>query len=86
MLSWYEALGVTRGPVFWDSCGNRARAGRYELAILMELKWLQKSTNGLISPNVDVFEDFGVSHLFRRGSCSHAVNMGVVTGEQKEKR
>jgi len=33
MLSWYEARGVTRGPVFRDSRGNRAQAGRYELAI-----------------------------------------------------
>jgi hypothetical protein len=42
MLSWYEARGVTRGPVFRDSRGNRARAGHYELAILTEVfsrKW-----------------------------------------------
>ena len=77
MLSWYEAHGVTRGPVFWDSRGNRARACRYELAILTELDWLQKSMDGLISPNVDVFEDFGVSRSFWRGSYSQAVNMGV---------
>jgi len=77
MLSWYESRGVTRGPVFWDSRGNWARAVRYELAILTELEWLQKLTDGLISPNVDVFEDFGVSRLFWRGSCSQAVDMGV---------
>jgi hypothetical protein len=77
MLSWYEARGVTCGPVFWDSYGNWAQAGRYEFAILTELEWLQKSIDGLISPNVDVFEDFGVSRLFRRGSNSQAVNIGV---------
>ena len=26
---------------------------------------------------MDVFEDFGVSRLFWRGSCSQAVNMGL---------
>ena len=77
MLSWYEARGVTRGPVFWDSRGNRAQPGCFELAILTELDWLQKLTDGLISPNVDVFEDFGVSRLFWQGSCSQAVNRGV---------
>ena len=77
MMSWYEARGVTRGPVFRDSRGNRARAGRYELAILTELDWLQKSIDGLISPNVDVFEDFGASRSFWHGSNSQAVNMGV---------
>jgi hypothetical protein len=71
MVSWYEARGVTRSPVFRGSrCGNRARAGRYKLAILTELEWLQELTDGLISPNVDVLEDFGVSHLYRQGSCS----------------
>jgi hypothetical protein len=54
MLLWYEARGVTRGPVFWDSRGNRPRAGRYELAILTELEWSQKLIDGLISPNVRV--------------------------------
>ena len=55
-----------------------AIAGWYKLAILTELEWLQKLTDGHISPNVDAFEDFGVSRLFRRGSCSHqAVNMGM---------
>ena len=66
MLSWYESRGVTRGPVFWDSRGNWARAGRYEWAILTELEWLQKLTDG-----------FCVSRSFWRGSCSQAMNMGV---------
>jgi hypothetical protein len=77
MMSWYEARGVTRGPVFRDYRGNRARAGRYELAILTELEWLQKVVDGLISPNVDVFEDFGASRSFWQGSNSQAVNMSV---------
>ena len=77
MLSWYEARGVTRGPVFRDSRGKRALAGRSELAILTELEWLQTLTDGLISSNVDVFKDFGVSRLFWQGSCSQAVNRGV---------
>jgi hypothetical protein len=77
MLLWYEVRGVTGGPVFWDSRGNWPRAGCYELAILTELEWLQKLTDGFISPDVDVFEDFGVSCLFWQGSCSQAVNMGV---------
>jgi len=66
MLSWYKARGVTRGPVFRDSRGNWARAGRYEWAILTELEWLQKLTDG-----------FCVSRSFWRGSCSQAMNMGV---------
>jgi len=41
------------------------------------VEWLQKSIDGLISPNVDLFEDFGASRSFQRGSNSQAVNMGV---------
>jgi hypothetical protein len=53
------------------------KASVYEFDILVELDAIQKSTRGLISVSIDVYESYGVSRSFRRGSNTHAINQGV---------
>jgi hypothetical protein len=78
MLEWYRARGITNGPVFRDpKTGNAARAGSYEYDILVELDGIQKEEGDVISDTVDVFERYGVSRSFRRGSNTQAINQGV---------
>jgi hypothetical protein len=64
--------------VFRDSkTGNAARAGSNEYDILVELDGIQKEEGDVISDTVDVFERYGVSRSFRRGSNTQAINQGV---------
>lgn len=41
------------------------------------LEVVQKIHPELISPSIDVLEDYGLSRSFRRGSNSEAINRGV---------
>ena len=79
MLDWY---GPNRnGYAFRDEKGLKISTGYYAPIILQKLKDIQDSTReehkGLISQDVDVFEDFGLSRSFRRGSDSRAIEMGL---------
>jgi hypothetical protein len=78
MIEWYEKKGISRGPVFRDlETGKTAKASLYEVDILMELVAIQKFDGGIISETVDIYESYGVSRSFRRGSNTHATNQGV---------
>jgi hypothetical protein len=77
MLDWYAAEGITNGPVFRDGAGKRARAGKYEWTIKSWLEVIQREEPDLIGASVDVFEDYGVSRSFRRGSDTQAINQQV---------
>jgi hypothetical protein len=79
MIQWYEEGGVTRGWVFRNKTGDRAKASDYEWDILCELENIQRESPHIISASVDVFDEFGVSRSFRRGSDTHAINQGVKT-------
>jgi hypothetical protein len=78
MLSWYEARGTEHGPVFRNFKNDEsARASRYEFDILLVLDSIKRENGDLISDSTDVFERYGVSRSFRRGSNTHAINQGV---------
>jgi hypothetical protein len=78
MLEWYRKQGISSGPVFRNfEKGTAARANTYEYDILLELDTIQKEGRDIISETVDVFERYGVSRSFRRGSNTHAINQGV---------
>jgi hypothetical protein len=78
MIEWYKKKGITKGPVFRDfDSGMAVRASEYEFDILVELEAIQRDTRGIISESIDVFESYGVSRSFRRGSNTHAINQGV---------
>jgi hypothetical protein len=78
MLEWYRKKGISRGPVFRDfETGHAVRASCYEFDIMTELEGIQSRGGDIISQTVEVYERYGVSRSFRRGSNTHAINQGV---------
>lgn len=83
---WLERLFDWYGPnrngyAFRDENGRKIKTGHYAPDILQHLKNIQDSGKpehkGLIGADVDVFEEFGLSRSFRRGSDSRAIEMGL---------
>lgn len=79
MLTWY---GPHRnGYVFRDENGNRITCGHYAADILGVIREIQISSfsheQNIVDPNCDVFEEYGMSRSFRRGSDSRAQAAGV---------
>ena len=56
---------------------EKARASDYEECILSEIDNIQRDTAGIVDKQVNVFDEYGVSRSFRRGSDAHALNQGV---------
>jgi hypothetical protein len=81
MVRWYQDQGVEAVWVFRNKENERAKASNYEWDILCELERIQHEEIGVVGENVNVFEEFGVSHSFRRGSDTHAVNQNVPTAD-----
>ena len=79
MVVWYEMGGIQSGWVFRSRRNEheKARASDYEETILSEIEIIQRETNGIVGGQVNVFDEYGVSRSFRRGSDAHALNQGV---------
>lgn len=79
MLVWYGP--DRKGYVFRDAVGHRVAAGFYAQKILNVILEIQQSglehERGLVESDCDVFEEFGMSRSFRRGSDSRALAAGV---------
>jgi hypothetical protein len=72
-----EKEGLVRGPAFCDEQGGIARAHLYEEWIMERLIQVQATIHGAIPPEVDIYEQFGISRSFRRGATSVARTRGV---------
>ena len=79
MVKWYADDGITTGWVFRNRRNEteKAAASEYEDDILGELENVQRSTENIIGEHVRVYDEFGVSRSFRRGSDAHALNQEV---------
>lgn len=79
MLTWYGPH--RRGYVFRGDSGNRVSCGFYAAEILGVIREIQISEfqeeQNLVDPNCDVFEEYGMTRSFRRGSDSRAQAAGV---------
>lgn len=64
--------GRTNGPAFCTPNGTVASIKDYEVDILDRLHLIQSGDPSLIPPDVNVYEEFGLSRSFRRGSTSEA--------------
>jgi hypothetical protein len=71
------SFGRTQGPAFTTSQGQPARTKDYELPILDRLHSIQSAHPTLIPADINVYEEFGLSRSFRRGSTSEARSRGV---------
>lgn len=58
--------GRTDGWAFARPNGQRAKASDYRNTIFSELEEIQNECSGLIDPNVDVWEDYGIQRSGRR--------------------
>jgi len=72
-----ERRGYYRGPLFGDRSGQVVKPKIIELELMDKLQRVQNTRRGIIPEDVDVYEDFGISRSFRRGSTSTARTRGV---------
>lgn len=79
MVDWYAVDGINTGWVFRNRRNEheKANASEYEDDILGELENVQKTTKNIIGEHVRVYDEFGISRSFRRGSDAHALNQEV---------
>jgi hypothetical protein len=79
MLLWYGS--DRKGPVFRDENGDRVNAGYYAAEILGMIEEIQQSwvegEERLVDPDINVYEEYGMSRSFRRGSASRAADAKV---------
>jgi len=73
----HERRGYLRGPLFGDRTGQVMRPKIIELEIMDKLQRIKNTCRGIIPEDVDIYEDFGISRSFRRGSTSTARTRGV---------
>jgi hypothetical protein len=66
-----------QGPAFRTHSGSPAFTRDFELDILDRLHSIQQQHPELIPPDVQVYEEYGLSRSFRRGSTSEARSRGV---------
>jgi hypothetical protein len=81
MVIWYEQQGITSGRAFVDTEGSRVRARHFARAVYLRFLSIQRDRPDLIDPSVDVFEEFGMSRSWRRGSDSQALSQGIPTDD-----
>ena len=77
LLRMHAKLGNVRGPAFVDQYGQRMTSKQMQPLILNMLLQVQALKPHIISPDVDVLEEYGISRSFRRGATTHARNQGV---------
>lgn len=72
-----EREGRTHGPAYCDRTGEIARSFEYEAGFIDRLLELQARDPIVITPDVDITEQFGVGRSFRRGATSVARARGI---------
>ncbi len=77
LVSTQQHQGRFKGPAFTTVTGEVARMKDYELAILDRIHAIQTHQPSIVSPDVNVYDDYGLSRSFRRGSTSEARSRGV---------
>ena len=69
-LSLKERRGVRNGYIFIDSKGRKMHSRDLDPEILERIIEVQRRCPDLIRAEVDVYESYGLSRSFRRGSNS----------------
>jgi hypothetical protein len=72
-----ERQGQTHGPAFQDGKGNILSSSKMEGSLVEYLQAVKDTQPGVIPPEVDCGEHFGISRSFRRGATSAARARGV---------
>jgi hypothetical protein len=77
LVSSHDAFQHFQGPAFRTKSGAPASSSDYELDILDRLHLIQQHSPELIPADVQVYEEYGLSRSFRRGSTSEARSRNV---------
>jgi hypothetical protein len=72
-----ELQGLSNGPAFCKKDGSPVNPRSYESVILDALDRVKTRRPDLIPYDLDVYEKYGISRSFRRGSNTQAKNRGV---------
>ena len=74
----YRNMGVEKKSktifLFSDVGGKKETGSNYQSYFLDKMKAIQEQGNGVIPRQVNVFDDYGISRSFRRGSTTVALN------------
>ena len=77
LLSIHRQNARSRGPAFCDRAGNKLTSKQIQSIIIKYLKIIQDKHPDLISSDINVQEEYGISRSFRRGATTHAKNQKV---------
>jgi hypothetical protein len=77
LLGCLEGQGVVNGKLLQGKRGEAVRLGKFADGFYTCLEHVQMTRPGLIKPEVEVREDYGLSRSCRRGVTTHAKNVGV---------
>lgn len=77
LVAFQAREGLTHGPAFGDKHGKLVPSREIEGYIMDTLQALKDEEQSVIPPDLDCFEQFGISRSFRRGSTSTARTRGV---------
>jgi hypothetical protein len=73
VLDWHGKLGVTRGPVFRNNNGMRARQTQFSFSIWSRLVKVSEEQPSLFpDKKVDILADCSTRRSFRRGAATRA--------------
>ncbi len=77
-LAWAKRKqGLSHGPAFSDAAGQPLSSRWLEVEILDRFYSIQTAKPHIIPPDVQVYEEYGISRSFRRGSTTEARNKRV---------
>jgi hypothetical protein len=77
MIEWYQALGISHGPVFRNEQGKRIAASEYEYIVISKLEDIQMRHPEWIPRSVNVADAYGLRRSMRKGSETEALNQKV---------
>jgi hypothetical protein len=67
---------IRNGPLFRDAQGKRLKAGSFEPQFFERLSQVQQTHSELLSPNIEIEEEYGISRSFWRGATSQKRQSG----------
>jgi hypothetical protein len=78
MVDWYDETGVTRGPVFRNAAGARAKQTQFGYSIMSRLVKVSDLEPSLFpDKKVNIMTDYSTRRSFRRGATSRAEIIGL---------
>jgi hypothetical protein len=78
VLDEYEGRNIRSGYMFWNGDGTKIKIKELESRFHDRLLRVQQEQPRLITPDLDVVEEYGVSRSFRRGATSEVTSQGAL--------